>query len=220
MDPFTGAAIISGGMSLLGGMSANSQNINNSREDRAWQQENMNTAHQREVQDLRKAGLNPLLSVNAGAPSSGGSSTPAAQNVLAGAATSAMEALRVKKELGQADSQIALQTAQGTQALASAAKDTTTAKQSEVQTAALQAQLNAIRKEAGLRESQAEWDKKMQKYNNVNDAINKGMGNINSVLDIFKPGGALRAPRGSVKPGQGKTKGGTRFDLSTGEVIP
>lgn len=42
--------------------------------DRQWQETMSNTAHQREVQDLIAAGLNPVLSANGGAPVGSGAS--------------------------------------------------------------------------------------------------------------------------------------------------
>jgi hypothetical protein len=66
MDPITGALIMGGGQIL-----ANRQTAKSTARQIAFQERMSNTAHQRQVKDLRAAGINPILSAKLG-----GASTP------------------------------------------------------------------------------------------------------------------------------------------------
>jgi len=80
--------------------SANATNKEEAQKNRDFQMFMSNTAHQREMYDLRKAGINPLLTAGGGGastPAGATASTSAAkvENELGGAIASAMEAKRL-----------------------------------------------------------------------------------------------------------------------------
>ena len=70
MDPFT-AAMVMGGINAYGGYRANKETKSSTARQMAFQERMSNTSHQRQVRDLRAAGINPILSAKLG-----GASTP------------------------------------------------------------------------------------------------------------------------------------------------
>ena len=66
---------IGAALGVGGGLLGNYLNSREMRKQRQWMEQMSNSAHQREVQDLRNAGLNPILSATGG----NGASTPQGQ---------------------------------------------------------------------------------------------------------------------------------------------
>lgn len=100
IDPITGAAIIGGAATLIGGNQSNQTNAKQARLNREFQERMSSTAYQRGVADIRAAGLNPGIAYgHGGASTPGGATAAPAQNNLGGAVTNAIAASQAKANI-------------------------------------------------------------------------------------------------------------------------
>lgn len=98
--------LIGGGLGLAGSLFSNRSSAKNAQAQRDWEEYMSSTAHQREVADLRAAGLNPVLSATKGGASTPSVGLPQVSDAGSAAVSGAVAARRSQTEFDMSRSTI------------------------------------------------------------------------------------------------------------------
>jgi len=197
-----GAAAIGANATVEATKAANEANLRIARENTAFQERMSNTAHQRQVMDMKAAGLNPILSATSGGASAPTGSVAHADvadtgNIISqgirGASSSALGAIQMEKQLNNLDADTANKAAEGYNKV-----EANRLLQEEVKAARMSNAKDAAALPAHQRRSQL--DVENVEYDKRVDQVGQAIGTITSAINLrnlFRPRQSVDAFRRS-----------------------